>query len=292
MPDNWEDLPALRWNDDTTPWGQSKWQSDNLNAQMYDNWESEAALTRTARLTLSPDGPNDNWTTSATLTVSVIPYTNVNQYIGLVTWQHRRAKFLAFMEAILKPVVDIQNVAMLMDREFNIDLAIGQQLDIIGEWVGMSRNIHPPIEDVYFAWDSEGVGWDSGLWRGPDDPVTGLVRFPDHAYRSLIRGKIAANMWDGTIPGAYAAWRTAFNGESELKIVDYQNMSMVAVITGIEPDAIYRAILRDGLIPLKPAGVRIEWRMYNPDAVVFYWDTPTTETTGGWDEAEWSGMFK
>lgn len=63
---------------------------------------------------------------------------------------------------------------------------------------------------MYFEWGREAVGWARGSWKGLYDPETGMVRLPDETYRLLLKAKIGANRWDGTVPGAYEVWESAF----------------------------------------------------------------------------------
>ncbi|MGC7970039.1 DUF2612 domain-containing protein, partial [Salmonella enterica] len=69
--------------------------------------------------------------------------------------------------------------------DFDLDQAIGVQLDAVGEWVGISRNITVPLAGVYFSFDIAGLGFDQGVWKGPFDPDTGLTTLDDDTYRLL-----------------------------------------------------------------------------------------------------------
>lgn len=281
-------LPTFEFQNPETPWGGSVWRGLELSGGMSDSWTTEAKLSATTVLRPALDNPTPVWTTSGDLQVREKDFVDIDRYRNLVTWQHRLPKFLGLISAICQPIVEMQNLVLKLDRLYNLDTSVGRELDAIGQWVGVSRTVHPPIGGVYFTWDDEvSTGWDEGIWRGPGDPVTGLVALPDYAYRSIIRGKIVANSWDGTVENAYAAWDVAFNGESQIQIVDYQNMSMTVLLSGIRPDAVYRAIIRDGLLPLKPAGVRVNWKIFDPDAIIFRWDTEKDDDYGSWDESEW-----
>lgn len=111
---------------------------------------------------------------------------------------------------------------------------------------------------MYFEWGREAVGWARGSWKGLYDPETGMVRLPDETYRLLLRAKIGANRWDGTVPGAYEVWESAFADTGSLILMqDNQDMSVVIGLAGTPLDAVMRNLLLQGYLPLKPEGVRV-----------------------------------
>jgi hypothetical protein len=208
--------------------------------------------------------------------------------MALPTWEHRRPKFLAVLEHVITPLVEMENQAfVLATRGYNVNTAVGVELDRIGEWVGIGREVYPPLDGVYFTWDDRKTnGWDMGLWRGENDPPTGLSRLPDEAYRLMIKAKIAANLWDGTIDSAYRVWDAAFNGEVKIVVTDNQDMSMDMILVTEEDDTILRAILRDEKLPLRPTGVRAKYELLVGGPILM-WDIGETPATGVWG----SGKF-
>lgn len=210
-------------------------------------------------------------------------------YLNLITSEHRdKPRFVETVAATTAPFSAIQNVLNGLLRDFDIDHAVGVQLDAVGAWIGRSRRIDTPLVGVYFAWDDlASNGWDSGIWKGPFDPDSGLVGLPDDAYRVLLKAKIAANNWDGTIPGAYAIWETVFTN-SQLVIQDNQDMSMVVGIAGQPLSIVEQALLTNGYIPLKPAGVRVQYYAIAPAAgALFAWDADEGSALAGWDTGQW-----
>lgn len=213
----------------------------------------------------------------------------VNDYLNLITSEHRdKPKFIAMITAFTEVLVRIQDVQNSMITLFDVDVAVGAQLDVIGEWVGISRNISIPIASVYFSWDGTNpyVGWDYGVWQGASDPTT-ITTLPDDSYRVLIRAKIAANHWDGTTNGAYLVWESTFP-KLNILIQDHQNMSYDLIVVGGVLDALTQALLTGGYIPLKPEGVRVN-AYYLPvnSGPVFGWDVES-EYIKGWDEGSWT----
>lgn len=213
-----------------------------------------------------------------------------DQYIDLITSEHaERPKFVETVRASVSPLSKVQEVLRSMPAAFDVDTAVGVQLDTIGLWVGRSRYVGTPISGVYMTWDSTAaLGWEGGVWKGQFDPDEGLVELPDDSYRLLIKAKIAANHWDGTIPGAYAVWEQIFK-DSYLIIEDLQDMTMAIGVSGIPLSTLDTALLERGYLPLKPAGVRIRDYAVVPTAgVLFSWDMETSAAFAGWETGNWT----
>lgn len=214
----------------------------------------------------------------------------LTDYTSLITSEHAdKPKFMAMVSLLAQWGVDRRNMLASIPGLFDIDSAVGQQLDFIGEWVGVKRTLSVPLSGVYFSFDTSGVGFDQGTWLGPYDPTTGLVSLPDDQYRILLYATIAANNWDGTVPGAYTAWNTIFQplGYSVL-ISDNQDMTMSIVLVGPTPDAVTLALFTGGYLNLRPAGVGITnyYLPSVPDSPVFGFDVENT-SIAGFDVGGW-----
>lgn len=215
---------------------------------------------------------------------------SIDGYLARITSEHnKRPRFMATVAASVSPFAKIQEVLLSLPQAFDVDVAIGDQLDAVGRWVGIGRTLNEPITGVYLEWDGdEDVGWDSGVWKGEFDPDDGLLTLPDDSYRLLIKAKIAANHWDGTIPGAYAVWESVFEGSS-LIIEDLQDMTMTIGVSGVALSTLDTKLLQDGYLVVKPAGVRIRDYAIIPVAgVLFAWDFEETEIYGGWEIGKWT----
>ena len=94
-------------------------------------------------------------------------------YLGLVTSEHRnRPRFMATVAAVTDPLCGLQELLETMRAAFDVDSAVGGQLDRTGEWIGRSRHLRLELDDVYFEWGREAVGWARGSWKGLYDPET------------------------------------------------------------------------------------------------------------------------
>lgn len=154
----------------------------------------------------------------------------VEKYLNLITSQHKvQPKFTAWLTSALGIVYDGMDLAKDIPQYFDLDKAIGKQLDILGTIIGRSRvlNFQP---------------------SGGTSPV-----LDDDNYRLALKAKIAQNQWDGTLPQIYEIWYSLFSNAS-LIVVDNQNMTMSALVEGnLDPIAI--ELVAGGYIIPKPAGV-------------------------------------
>jgi hypothetical protein len=209
-------------------------------------------------------------------------------YLNLLTSEHQgQPNLAATISAPVSMCVQIQSLLTSIDTLLDIGLApVGHQLDMIGACVGASRYLQIPIAGAFFTWDDlTADGWDSGTWQSASLPSV-LTVLPDDIFLKLIRAKIAANNWDGTTEGAYAAWAILLPGLNML-IQDYQNMSFTVAIQGAPLDIVTRTLLTRGILPLRPEGVLINEYIVPVDTnSLFGWDL-AIPSVQGWDTGSW-----
>lgn len=215
---------------------------------------------------------------------------STQDYLNLVTSNYKnQPKFnamLSFMTAIPVRVQQLMN--QMITSLFDLSTPpVGNQLDIIGQWVGVSRTVAIPISGVYFSFDGTdtSVGWDFGSWQ-PTNAPSAITTLPDDAYYNLILAKIAANNWDGTTTGAYKIWSQVFP-QYRILIQDNCNMTFDLGIVGGIVDSLTLALITGGYIQLRPEGVRIDKYFVSIDTnEPFCWDVETANAKG-WDEGSW-----
>lgn len=214
----------------------------------------------------------------------------IEDYLNRVPSQHRdRPKFRATLETSLAPFVQLGQIMESVPSLYDVDTAVGAQLDVVGEWVGISRRIDAVLEGVYFELDGTAdVGFDTGIWRGDYDPLTGIVSLDDDTYRTLIQLKIAANSWDGTADEAYKAWNSVFL-KNNVVIQDFQDMTITIGVMGALLTSAQKALFSKQISPFKPAGVQISTYFVTSEV-----DTPffaldiQSDQLGGFDESAWA----
>jgi hypothetical protein len=116
-----------------------------------------------------------------------------------------------------------------MDLVFDLDVAIGAQLDALGDIAGIGRTVN----------------------FQPSGGVSPTL--DDDTYRLLIKAKIAQNQWDGTITSLYLVWQALFPG-GVIVIEDNQNMTADIVLTGTF-STIAQELISNGYIVPRPEGV-------------------------------------
>ncbi len=152
-------------------------------------------------------------------------------YRGLLTSEYRAStKFNAWMQAVLLIANDITACLASITDAFDLDNAVGVQLDILGQIAGSSRMVD--------FQPSNGIS-----------PV-----LDDGTYRILIKATIANNQWDGRIGSLYPIWQELFPSGS-ITIIDNQNMSAEVVLTG-SFTSILQDLISHGLIVPRPEAVQ------------------------------------
>lgn len=212
----------------------------------------------------------------------------LNDYTDLITSEHRdKAKFIATVSVILQPIVDQINLLGSMPTLFDLDTAVGSQLDAVGKWVGVSRRVSTPLTGVYFAFDFDGLGFDRGVWKGPFDPDTGIVSLDDEIYRLVLRAKIASNHWDGTPDSAAVILESLAPPGTLVFIEDNFDMSITIGVSGAQPTALYVALLKNGFLSLKPESVRINYRFSSLNDTSLFGFDMTNQYVSGFDVGSW-----
>lgn len=185
----------------------------------------------------------------------------MSKYVDLITSYHAsKPLFVQHVDLSTRPLVDAASTMAGMTAAFDIDTAVGVQLDIIGEWVGRSRVVSEPITGVYFSFDTDGLGFEQGVWQGPYDPDSGFTKLSDEVYRVILKAKIAINNWDGTNDSLPDILNTALTGSGlAMQIIDNQDMT-ISVIVFPETDIAdvsreLLAAIRQGYLTVKAAGV-------------------------------------
>lgn len=158
---------------------------------------------------------------------------DIATYLDRITSEHKvQPKFMGLVAARLQPFIDLFECLEEMDKAFDLDTAEGEQLDVIGEYVGVKRllNFQPEYADAVLT-----------------DPY----------YRMLLKAQISLNNWDGSVEGIKKIWGDVFP-EYEIQIVDNQNMTMEARIIGLR-QLFESELVQHGYITPKPMGVGVDY---------------------------------
>lgn len=207
-------------------------------------------------------------------------------YTTLITSAHRdQPKFVATVRLLTEAASAIAAVGLSFCEAFDVDMAVGVQLDTVGKWVGISRNLIVPITGAFFTWGDADLGWGMANWKGPYEPSEGVVTLDDDTYRAVIKAKIGSNYWDGTVEGLQQIGSTAFADLGvQCFVIDNFDMTATVYILG-QPTTALIELIRRGIAPPKTAGVRITGYILAsaPGAPFFALSVPTTPVTAGLD---------
>lgn len=214
---------------------------------------------------------------------------SLSDYTGLITAYHRiRPKFVATVEASVSPLVDLTQFVAALPAAFDLDAAVGVQLDIVGEWAGLSRYITVPLTTPWFSFGVSGRGFGEGIWKGPLSPTTGRSPLDDETYRNLLRAKIAANAWDGTVETA-GGILSGFFGDYGIDVFveDRQDMHLNFVVPGATPSIIMLSIMAGRYIPVKPAGVGTRYVLASVSGAPVFGFGLNNSVIGGFGSGAW-----
>lgn len=142
-----------------------------------------------------------------------------------------------------------------------IHLTNGAQLDILGSLIGMSRIV------------------DFNPADGSSSTLT------DADYKTILKAKIAKNIWSGQIADLVQLWQILFPG-TLIFVTDNQNMTMTVMLAG-SFTAMTQDLITHGYIVPKPAGVGINY-VYG-HLPVFGYDSQDGYITG-YDVGWWSDL--
>lgn len=241
----------------------------------------------------------------------------VDEYLARIPPANRsEPKFAAMMAGLLAPIVAAGNVAESLTAAFDVDTAIGVQLDTVGVLVGVGRTVAVPLANVYFSFDVPGLGFDQGIIKGPYDDERGISVLDNDTYRKLIKAKILSNAWDGSVVGATAILNAFFDdpdthvfaedGGTAIvpgpwfafdtpglgldegiwfkdEDVAVGRMTMQVCLAGKIPNALLLALLGGGYLPVKPAGVSLEYLITSVDDAPLFGFDVDNEFIGGFD---------
>lgn len=230
---------------------------------------------------------------------------SVADYVALIPpLNANKPKFIATISATVAPFADLQTFFAQLPAAFDLDEAVGAQLDVDGEWIGRSRVIPVPIENAWFSWGENGRGWGQAYWKGPSISGDLLESLDDETYRRLLRAKVIANSGDGSIDSAQAALSEFFTAPTLIFAMDRAvaiepipgttqpaqqtvGMHWEIGVSGEIPTVVELEILGQSLIPIKPAGVFLDVKVTTVDnAPLFGWGMEN-EYVAGWGKGAW-----
>ena len=205
---------------------------------------------------------------------------DVTDYTSLVTSEHRKPNFLATITALVQPMVDHQVMLAGVPALFDLDNAVGEQLDVVGAWAGISRYIPNAIPLAYFGIDVTANGQPFGEEGQPSigarfydegEPVASSSKLSDPEYRFVIRAKIAKNNTKGTNDDFLASLSLLFSSSDETVpvILDDPGTMHIGIAIGRPVTYLEKLLISEVDILPRPAGVQLDYRSWFQNGNVF-----------------------
>lgn len=214
----------------------------------------------------------------------------------LITDQFRdKPVFNKFLELLLSPNMELQEVFRQLMQERSLDTAVGAQLDLLGELVGQPRTLINADLFTFFGFlgnisaDSFGDLNDpsvGSVWWDGEQSTRGNITLNDDLYRLLIRAKIAKNVTRATPEDLMRFANFVFSTHSSTVIEEggasfrimigrLLTRQEVGLLRWVNETAYYQS----KLLP-KPIGVNMNYGDFNADAVFAFQGVPNARGYG------------
>nr|DAV87994.1 MAG TPA: Protein of unknown function (DUF2612) [Caudoviricetes sp.] len=230
-------------------------------------------------------------------------------YRDLITSEYRLSKkFNSMVRAMVDYGCILDAAVLKIVEKFDIDEATGNQLDIIGECVGVTRSLNfeptalaysiiegPSLSELLKDTGKESqytiIQTPIAAQRTDTDVISGYKPaefdstkerlISDDIYRIMIKARIIQNIWKGNATELYEMWDVLFPKNMGLQIQDNQDMSFNIVLIGDYPEIMKELIMHGYIIP-KPEGVRINMLSFvSTDGLpIFAYDYNTINYSG------------
>jgi hypothetical protein len=191
-------------------------------------------------------------------------------YAALITSEHAdKPKFMALVALLCGTVDDISSATRSLPQAFDVDTAIGDQLDIVGQWIGQARVIPGVLTLGFFGFSDNVAAANFGEERdvsiggrfwNEGEPFSGTAVLSDPEYRLVLKSKIIRNQYGGTTAELVTALQTIFNASAHID--DDGTMGLRLVINSPLSTVSQSLITNFDILP-RPAGVGFREIIYS-----------------------------
>ena len=212
-----------------------------------------------------------------------------NEYTALIAGAHfEKPKFTQWVYELTEILAEARRRLKKMVADFDLDHAVGDQLDAIGVRVGITRQLPVTLTGIYFAFDDvNGKGFDFGIWKGRYDSGTATTVLDDETYRQVIRAKIMMNHFSGKNEDLFAfvdSIAESFGIDPALFFVrDTQDMNVQVGMNQADVPPVVWELLTRRIIDVIAAGVGMNFI----SNVTYFGLDMETAVVGGCDQGEW-----
>lgn len=196
-------------------------------------------------------------------------------FANLLAFEYRNApKAYAQMRLWAKQAL-ADLFAFQVQDAFDVDTAIGAQLDVIGKYVGVNRNIGTPVTKPYFGfYDNTATVKNPNGFTDSTNPAINAVgiffqsyfigsentALNDEAYRLVIKLQIILNQNDGTLASIQTYLHNFLPGV--VSLTDNADMTLTYTLSSVTP--VDPSVLQK-FLP-KPAGVGVNFIYFTATA--------------------------
>ena len=136
-------------------------------------------------------------------------------YSTLLTSEYKNSpNFIQTVQLTANAIGDITSLLQSLPAQFDLDNALGSQLDVDGQWIGFSRTVGGVLLVQFFGFADDATALGFGELGSPStggrfyelgEDTSSTATLADPEYRLLLRAKILQNDWDGTVAEFEAA---------------------------------------------------------------------------------------
>lgn len=183
---------------------------------------------------------------------------------------------MALVALLANPFSDIAALIDSFPALFDLDAAVGVQLDATGAWIGLARQVSGILVPGFFGFsdDTSALGFGEltdpsvgGRFFELSDSAGGSAILADPEYRQILRAKILQNQWDGSVAQFEAALLDILGppGPASFVSAAYPALTfdpgtkVVTIIPTAIPDPVVYALLTQHDLVPRAAGVRYQY---------------------------------
>lgn len=198
--------------------------------------------------------------------------------------QYRESTRLkGYIRALASEVEHLDKAARDVVLLRSIDSATGAQLDILGVLVGQTRTVVDASTLSYFGFAGapNAVGFGEARYASRREITDAVRLLEDPEYRLFIRARIVKNSSRGVAEEVIQMTKFLLGGDP-LIVVNDLGSARLQVGLGAVPDINKRLLLiESGLFP-KPAGVQVEFLLFNEPPFGFNGVATAAGFNSGW----------
>ena len=204
----------------------------------------------------------------------------IGYYIDLLTHEYRTQspKLQALLRVLLKKFDDVSQCQVQIDVAFDLDYAVGVQLDTLGTILGVTRQL--PFQ--------------------PSNSLSPIL--PDNIFRQYLQARVSWNTWNGKIGTVPIIWN-AMGFTGTLVLADEQSMAANITCPGLTSSLMLDMLcgFQTGWVPgtPQPSGLNMNYGLIipRPQGVEYFYNVSSLPVFGldhqdayvaGFDSGLWS----